>query len=61
MKHLLFIMCIISLMVCVYFLFGEYLDRGHAEDLVIVVVTLGVSIITGFYLWKNNYFTRNKK
>tara|TARA_A100001015_G_C14985541_1_gene711382 strand:+ start:258 stop:404 length:147 start_codon:yes stop_codon:yes gene_type:complete len=48
-------------MVCVYFLFGEYLDRGFDEDLVVVVVTLGVSIITGFYLWKNNYFTRNSK
>ena len=60
MKHLIFILCVVSSMAFLYFLFAEYLRNFYSDDLVVVVGTLGFSIITSFLLWKYNYFTRNK-
>ncbi len=60
MKHFFFILCVVSSMAFLYLLFGEYLRYFDGDSLVLVVATLGFSIITGFLLWKYNYFTRNK-
>lgn len=53
-KHFMFIVSIFSLIVAV----EGYDNRGLNDD---ELLAAGFGFIIIFFLWKNNYFTRNKK
>ncbi len=65
MKYFIFFICVASLIVglsCLIVYFTDVDDYyGYDEEYLIgSAIGFGLFLFTAFYLWKNNFFKRNK-